>query len=127
MKNANATNKINLKDIFKKGDIIILIVLIVAIVLSVVFFTQDKASTASIYIDGVLKYTIDLSVDSDTTILDGKMIISVRDGEIFVASSDCKEQLCTHSQPISKNGGIIVCLPNKIVIKVSSEEVDAIT
>ncbi len=119
--------KMNFKDIFKKGDILIIIVLIVAIILTAVFVTKPTSQTAEIYVDGALKYSVDLSRDSDITLLNGEMIISVRGGEIFVAKSDCKEQLCVTSHAISKEGGIIVCLPNKVIIKISSEEVDAIT
>lgn len=124
-----STNKPKTKfnDFFKKGDIIIVLVVVVLVILTLVFALSKDDGEAKIYIDGELKYRLDLSVDDRIEILDGKMTIVVEDGKIFVESSDCKEQLCAHSSPISNDGGMIVCLPNKVVIKVVAREVDAIT
>lgn len=115
-------------DIFKKGDIIILLLLVVVVIITIVFATRPKTATvAEIYVDGRLAYSLDLSKDADIELLDGRMTISVEDGKVFVKDSDCKEQLCVHSSPISGEGGMIVCLPNKVVVKVATEEVDAIS
>lgn len=126
MKSAkNRETKFN--DFFKKGDIVIALVVVVLVILTLVFALSKDVGEAQIYIDGELKYRLDLSTDERLEILDGKMIIVVEDGKIFVESSDCKEQLCVHSSGISNDGGMIVCLPNKVVIKVVAKEVDAIT
>lgn len=115
-------------DIFKKGDIIILLLLIVVVIITIVFATRPKnATVAEIYVEGRLAYSLDLSTNADIELLDGRMTISVENGRVFVKNSDCKEQLCVHSAPISGEGGMIVCLPNKVVIKVATEEVDAIS
>lgn len=103
-----------------------MLILIVAIVLTIVFATKKDSGEAEVFIDGKLYEYIDLSVDRDYTILDGDMTLSVKDGAISVSHSNCKEQLCVHSSAISKNGGMIVCLPNKVMIKIVSKEVDVI-
>lgn len=129
MTRKNDAGKQNKKyaDVFKKGDVVVLLLLIVAVVLTAVFATRQRASVAEIYVDGQLKYRVDLSVDKDMEILDGKMTVQVKDGKISVKDSDCTEQLCVSSKAISTDGGMIVCLPNKVVIKVTAGEVDAIT
>ena len=68
-----------------------------------------------------------LSTDRELEILDGKMVIAVRDGKAYVARSDCGEQLCVSSAAVSAEGGMIVCLPNRVVIKIAGGEVDAVT
>lgn len=115
------------KDFFKKGDIAIVLVVVLLIVLTLVFALRSKASEAEIYIDGQLKYRLDLSEDTTLDILDGKMTVQVKNGAISVKNSDCPQGLCVHSSAVDKDGGMIVCLPNKVVIKVVAREVDAIT
>lgn len=115
------------RSLFKWGDLILLAVLIVAVALTVWAALREEGGTAEIYIDGRLAYS--LSLDRDAVVeLDGvNMTVRVKDGKISVLSSDCPEQLCVHSAPIGSTGGMIVCLPNKVVIKVTGKEVDAIT
>lgn len=127
-KNDKSKNNGKFADIFKKGDIIILVILVAVIVVSIVFATRPRSATvAKVFVDGRLVYSLDLSKNTDIELLDGRMTICVEDGKVFVKDSDCKEQLCVHSAPISGEGGMIVCLPNKVVIKVATEEVDAIS
>jgi len=113
--------------LFKWGDVFILLVVIVAVVLTIVLATDKKAEYAEVYVDGNLKYTLNLAEDKTIEILDGKMTIKVENGKIFIADSDCPEQLCVHASPIGKDGGMIVCLPNKVIIRTTSKKVDAVT
>ena len=119
--------KSTIKSLFKWGDVLLLIVVVVAIVLTIVLATGRKSQYAEVYVDGALTYTLNLSENQTVEILDGKMTIKVHDGKVFVEHSDCAEQLCVNSAPIGKDGGMIVCLPNKVVIKTTSKKVDAIT
>ncbi|MEG1529157.1 MAG: NusG domain II-containing protein [Clostridia bacterium] len=115
------------KNIFKKGDIILLVILIVSIVLTIVFAVRRDAQFVEIYIDGKLSYQLDINIDDQIEILDGKMTIKVQNKKVWVAHSDCREQLCVQSQAITSGGGMIVCLPNKVVVKLVSKDVEAMT
>ena len=116
-----------LRSLFKKGDILLVVVILVVVALTVWLSLRGNGQTAEIYIDGKLAYTLDLSTDRELEILDGKMVIAVRDGKAYVARSDCGEQLCVSSAAVSAEGGMIVCLPNRVVIKIAGGEVDAVT
>ena len=116
-----------LRSLFRKGDIILLLVLLVAVALSVWFALRPGGEEAKVYVDGELRYTFSLSQDGEYDILDGRMTIGVSGGRVFVLRSDCSEQLCVHSAAQSVSGGLIVCLPNHVVIEVGEREVDAIT
>ena len=35
--------------------------------------------------------------------------------------ADCPDQICVHTAEISKDGGSIICLPNRIVLEIISE------
>ena len=128
MSKNNATKNTDmLKGIFKKGDIILIVVVLLLVALTIFFALRSDADEADVYVDGKLVYKLDLQKDASVEILDGKMHIEVQNGKVFVSESDCKNQLCVHASPIGKEGGVIVCLPNKVVIQIVSREVDAIT
>ena len=95
--------------------------------LSVWFALRPGGGEARVYVDGELRYTLSLAEDGDYNILDGRMTLRVRDGGVSVVKSDCAEQLCVHSAAQSVSGGLIVCLPNHVVIEVGEREVDAVT
>lgn len=119
--------KISFKTIFKKGDLILLAVLLVAVILTIIFAVGGDDEYVQIYVDGVLKYEVSLYSDMEIDLLDGKMTVVIKDGKAWVEHSDCVEQLCVNNSPLTSSGGMIVCLPNKVVVKISGREVDAIT
>lgn len=116
-----------LRTIFKKWDILLIAVLLVAAALSVAFALRGGGDEARVYVDGVLRYTFALDTDGVYDILDGRMTLEVRDGKVSVTRSDCEGQECVHSAPQSAEGGMIVCLPNHVIIQVGEREVDAVT
>lgn len=59
----------------------------------------------------------DLSEDREIPILD-YCVLSVRDGSVSVCKSGCPRQTCVHHRPVSADGETIVCLPNRVVIRV---------
>ena len=113
--------------LFKKWDMLLIAVVLVAAVLSVLFALREDGGEVRVYRDGELRYTFSLTDDGEYVILDGRMTIAVRDGAVSVVASDFKEKLCVHSAPCSAEGSMIVCLPNHVVIEIGEREVDAIT
>jgi len=60
----------------------------------------------------------------------GNTIVVVQDGEVFVTESPCRGKICIRTGHISHNGQLIVCAPNKVVIRITGDEkpeYDAIT
>ena len=83
---------------------------------------------AEIYQDGVLIQTVDLSRDTEFTITNdagGYNRIQVRDGAIAVIEASCPDKVCIHQGAISDSAQPIVCLPNKLVIRIASPSQDA--
>lgn len=89
---------------------------------------------AQIYSDGVLVRTIDLSqVEEGYTFQvdgpSGANVVEVEPGRIRVQSADCPDQVCVHQGWISDGAVPIVCLPNRLVIRLTSEsdqEIDGV-
>ena len=53
------------------------------------------------------------------------LVIRVASGEVYVAESDCRDQICAHSRAISRVGQSIICAPAGVVIRVIGERGDA--
>lgn len=117
------------KGIFKWGDLIVLSVLLIAVALSLwLFLRPNDAGIVEIYKNGDLIYSVSLFADREIVLDEsGHNVIVIENGRVFMRESSCSNQDCVHSQAISSEGGIIVCLPNKIVIRVVTDDVDAIT
>lgn len=77
-------DKPNFKDVFKIGDVFVVVVILILIALTIAFSLRQGADTAEIYVDGKLAYTVDLTKDDVFDILDGRMTIKVENGCISV-------------------------------------------
>lgn len=57
---------------FQKGDVVLLVAVLVLVVLTIVFALKADASEADVYVDGKLVYKLDLNKNATVEILDGK-------------------------------------------------------
>ncbi|MBQ5523338.1 MAG: NusG domain II-containing protein, partial [Oscillospiraceae bacterium] len=51
------------------------------------------------------------------------------DGEAWISEANCPDKLCMGFGKISKNGEVIVCLPNRLIVVIEdgeAAEVDAV-
>jgi hypothetical protein len=78
---------------------------------------------AEIYRDGELLQTVPLDQDQEF-VLTGTYnnTVTVRDGQIAVTESDCPGTDCVSCGWIDSTGRSIVCLPNRITVKVVSTD-----
>lgn len=98
-----------------------------------IFYADSDHGTyiADIYQDGVLLQSIPLSEVTSpyrfTVTGEGGCTneIEVRDGAIAVISADCPDKLCVHQGFISNTRLPIVCLPNRLVIRLRENSCDA--
>lgn len=111
-----------------KRDVILLVVVLL-ILLAVLFAFRlrhtDSGSSAVITIDGEEYGTYDLGREQEIPIeVDGTVtnVLQIHDGHADMIEANCPDQLCVHQKAISLRGETIVCLPNKIVVSVESEE-----
>ena len=45
-------------------------------------------------------------------------LLKIDGGQITMVQAICPDQICVHHRPVSKVGQTIVCLPQKIVVKI---------
>ena len=100
---------------------------------AVIIYTQRSPGRfAEIIQDGVLIRTVDLTVNAEFTIENsagGYNRIQVEDGAVSVIEASCPDKVCIHQGAVSAGPQPIVCLPNKLVIKIitpSGDEPDLI-
>ena len=68
------------------------------------------------------------SLSEDRVVELGGNTFEIRDGEVRMTEADCPDKSCVHTAPISSHGGVIVCLPNRVVLRIvnGEEDIDAI-
>lgn len=105
----------------KKTDIILFVSLLVAALLlfGVGVLCRQDAKIAVITENGI--EVCRLSLEKDTEVSLSHNTVKIENGRVFVKEADCDNQLCVKTQPISKTGEIIVCLPNKVTVEVKNE------
>ena len=108
---------------YKYDFILILLVFAIGITLLVFWLTSVKGKVGSYaYVikdsEEILK--IDMKYDGSYEIegVKTKMIIEVKNGNLKVKESGCPDQICVHHVEVSKVGEEIICLPNKVIIRV---------
>jgi len=52
----------------------------------------------------------------------GYNTIKIEDGKIWVEDTDCPDKYCKSQGKISGDGQVIVCLPNRLIIKIESDK-----
>lgn len=124
-------NRLNLT--FQKGDFAaILLVLILAVCIGAVFSPLSQTgdgNTVQIWQGGEL--VKELPLDNDCRFeIDGEYrnVIEIRDGYARISESDCPGADCVHSGKIGAMGRSIVCLPNRVEVRIigTDDDVDFI-
>lgn len=106
---------------------IVIFVLLALALLAAWRFIRPAGTAAAVMQDGRLLRTVDLSEDETFTVTGptGENRITVKNGEIFVESADCPDQICVRHGALKKGGEPIVCLPNRLVIEWRSVQTEA--
>ena len=117
----------------RKNDLIFLLLVLAA---AGIFFVghmlmnRQSAGVVEIQIDGKVTKTLSLDKERAFKINGGTNTVQIENGKVKMAAADCPDQICVHQKAISRNGESIICLPNKIVLKIVSDEeseLDAVT
>ena len=108
--------------IIKKADIILL-VLLLALGLFLTFAISGTSSAGQkvvVTLDGKEYGTYSLAVDKEILVQNGNNInkITIKNGQVQMAESSCKNQLCVKHHTISQTNQRIVCLPNRVMVEI---------
>ena len=113
---------------FGKNDILLLGMLAVVILVFYVGMTSALQSGDSIIITvngseyGRYSLTENKEIPIKIEINGGTNILQIKGGKADMIEADCPDQLCMHQNAISKDKESIICLPNRVVVTVESEQ-----
>ena len=113
--------------LFKIWDIVLVVILLVLVGMTLYFtLSHETGEYAEIFVEGKLYQKVALAED---TIIDlDHLKVVVKGGEVRVEDADCPDKICERRGAIARSGESIVCLPNRVVVKVTGKsEVEAIT
>jgi hypothetical protein len=113
----------------------LLFLLLIAASIAGIFISREAMSQSSdvmVEIDGRPLYMFPLSVDK-TISVDGvqwKTVVEIIDRKVRIREAHCPNQICVQEGWVSR--GVIVCLPNRIVVfvggrKSPGKDIDAVT
>jgi len=117
---------------FTAWDVAATIALVAVTGASFVAFSGSEGTLVLVDVAGKTVEKLDLHENRDVTIRGeiGVLHIEVRQGKVRVADADCPNRICVRTGWRSREGEVIVCVPNKTVIRIVGEtttEVGAIT
>ena len=116
------------------GDKILICGLLLISVFSFPFVRNvaRKGNSVQIEVDGTVFDVVSLATDRTVEVTGplGKTYVIIHDGEAHVSDSPCRAKICVRTGQISRTGQLIVCVPNKVVVRIIGQEelpYDAVT
>lgn len=109
----------------KRKDFILIFVVLIVIVFTftINYFVNTKSvENIEIYVDNKLYKTYSIDDEEKFKIENekGYNIIKIHDGGVEIIEASCPDKVCVHSGFITKPSENIVCLPNKVHIKITT-------
>jgi hypothetical protein len=117
---------------FKKADIVLGIILL-ALGFGILALLQGFAmpgQTVTVFADGELYGVYSLYENQTVEIesANGHNTMEIKGGQVSMIDADCPNKDCIKFGSISQTNQTIICLPNKVSLKISGEsDLDAIT
>ena len=114
-----------------KNDIklIIFIIIIGAVFILFININKEEGNAIEVYYEDKLILSADLNVN-DVYTVDGKLgdvVIEVKDKKVRVVKENSPKNICSKEGYISDSTKPLICLPNKVVIKiVQSSDTDGV-
>ena len=103
--------------------LVILGVLLLAAVIGLVFVRSHRETGATVQVLQGGEVTDTLSLEKNVTRRyesgnGGYNIVEVRKGKVSVTEASCPDKVCVNHGPTDQTADPIVCLPNKLVVRV---------
>lgn len=105
------------------GDLIAVCAVVALIFAAFFFVMPDKdaeGASVQIYLNGSLVKELPLDEDGSYTVNgEYENVITVSGGSVCIEASTCPGEDCVHSGSISAPGRSIVCLPNRVEVRIN--------
>ena len=86
--------------------------------------TTSKGDTVLVYYDNKLVLEKDLNTNNTYTVKGylGEVVIEVKDKKVRVVKENSPKHICTKEGYIKDSSKPLICLPNKVIIKISDKK-----
>jgi len=124
----------------RAGDVVLVVFILAAAAASMFLVSRatahEKGSLAVVEVNGREVRRITLGSDQSARTItvegwNGPSTLEVKEGRVRMVKSACRDKLCVGVGWIDSGGRSIVCLPNRVVIKVTgtrkSGKIDTVT
>lgn len=111
--------------LFRKKDLCLITAILAVALLSYILLRVLYSGTGcevNISVDGETVAVYPLDDDREITLTGyrgGTCVMRISDGHVTMVSAECPDKICVHHHAISHDGESIICLPNRIVIRVT--------
>ncbi len=123
MKEQKSLSKFHLRN-----DILFIIILLLICAVGAVylFVLRSGGDTVKVTVDGEVYGIYSLSENITEDIRSGENDsgvnrLVIKDGKAQVESASCPDGICVAHRPVFRNGESIVCLPNRVVVTVITD------
>ena len=106
---------------FRKGDLLAVLGVLVLICVTWALMIPESADGAvvQIYQEGILIKELPLDGDASFAVTgEYTNVVTVSGGSVHISESDCPGEDCVHNGSISSVGRSIVCLPNRVEVRI---------
>lgn len=111
--------------ILTPGDKILIVVFLVLAGMSLIALNrlQQPGSMVIIEVAEKVLYQVNINEPQELTVTGpiGETMIKIDEGAAQVTQSDCPEKICIKTGKIRHEGEIIVCVPNRVVIRINGK------
>lgn len=111
---------------FKTADLLLIggLLVVAAVLFLVLSQWSADGRAVEVQVDGVTVATLPLDIDT-TFVIDGAdgghNTLVIADGKATVTEATCPDGVCVRHRAIDRAGQSIICLPNKVVVRVVGE------
>lgn len=105
----------------KRRDLILILSLLALGILLLLLFrlTAAEGKRAIVMVENTVIAEYPLSADGEFSLLGGKNILVIKNGEAYIKESLCPDHLCERMGKIKNVRERIVCLPHKLTVRIN--------
>lgn len=116
-----------------KNDIILIIFLLVIVCFIGTFIYLFNRNNTELYVEICVngrindRFILETGNDSRKELnLETGNVLIVENGAVYIKDADCPDKLCVKQGKITKAGQSIICLPNKLVVRIVGNDDDGL-
>jgi len=111
--------------ILKIGDYILVVMILIGLLVGLLSIQSsvNEGQTVSIFLENRELYHLLIFEDRTIAVQGdiGETVVKIEHGKVWIESAPCTHQICKNMGKISRPGEIIVCIPNKLLIRIEGD------